>query len=139
MTAVTSTLLLRGLLALLAVYHLGIGIVSIASLRLTAVVTARLYGLSVVESPALRYAVRMLGLYAITLGALLALAARAPSAHRDVIAVVAGLQLARALCRIYFGNELTAAFRLRPRRNLANAALLIGEALVLVACFPAAT
>lgn len=137
MTAETSTQLLRTLLAFLAAYHLGIGLVSVGSLRLTARVTASLYGLSVVESPALGYAVRMLGLYALTLGALLVMAARAPSTHRDVIMVVAGLQLARALCRILFRRELTEAFRVAPQRNVFNASLLIGEALLLVLCLPA--
>jgi|SRR5947208_3265413 len=128
--------ILRALLALLAGYHLAIGVVSVASLRVTARVVAALYGLSVAETPALRYAVRMLGLYALALGALLALAARAPGAHRDVIAVVAGLQLARAACRLLLRHELTAAFQLPMRRNAVHAALLVAEAAVLVACFP---
>ena len=132
-----SSAILRALLALLAGYHLAIGVVSVASLRATARVVGALYGLSVAETPALRYAVRMLGLYALALGALLALAARAPATHRDVIAVVAGLQLARAACRLLLRRELAAAFQLPARRNAINAALLVAEAAVLVACFPA--
>ena len=138
MTELPSVLLLRTLLAVLAAYHLGIGVVSIVSLRLTARLTARLYGLTVVDDAGLRYAVRMLGLYAVALGTLLVLAARSPATHRDIIAVVALLQLARATCRICFGRELADAFRLRPKRNAFNAALLLSEAVVLFACFPAA-
>jgi len=138
MTSMTSSLALRAVLALLAVYHLAIGVVSVSSLTLTARVTARLYGIAVGESPQLRYAVRMLGLYALALGALLALAAWRPSEHREVIAVVCALQLARAGCRVLFRDELTAAFRVPARRNAVGAALLVAEAAVLAVCFPRA-
>jgi hypothetical protein len=138
MTETPSVLILRAVLALLAIYHLGIGVLSIISLRLTARVTATLYGLSVVDDAGLRYAVRMLGLYALSLGTLLLLAVRSPGTHRDIIAVVALLQLARAACRICFRGELAEAFRLPSTRNAFNTALLIGEALVLIACFPTA-
>jgi hypothetical protein len=137
MTALAGSIILRALLAVLAAYHLGIGMLSIASLRLTTTVVKAFYGLSVVDGPGLRYAVRMLGLYAFAVGTLLALAAHAPARHRDVIAVVAGLQVARALCRIVFRRDLGAAFELEPRRNAFNALLLAAEAAILVACFPA--
>ena len=127
---------LRVVLVVLAVYHLGIGVVSIASLRITARVTGRLYGLTVSENSALRYSVRMLGLYAVALGTLLALAARAPGSHRDVIVVVALLQLARALHRVVLRRELYEGFQVPPRRNAFNAALLVAEATVLLACMP---
>jgi hypothetical protein len=134
----SSSVVLRAVLLLLGGYHLGIGAVSVLSLRLTARVTAALYGVSVAESAPLRYAVRMLGLYALALGVLLVLAAREPNAHRDVIAVVAGLQMARALCRLLFRRELAAAFQLPMHRNALNAALLVGEAALLVLCYPTA-
>ena len=138
MSADTSSLVLRALLGVLACYHLGIGIVSVTSLRATARVTGKLYGLSLSESPALGYTVRMLGLYALALGVLLMLAARSPGTHRDLIAVVAGLQLARAACRVLLRRELANAFQLRAQRNAVNVVLLVAEAAVLVACFPAA-
>ena len=125
------------MLALLAAYHLGIGVLSVASLGLTARVTARLYGLDMPDTPALRYAARMLGLYALALGVLLALAARAPAQHREVILVVAALQVARALHRVLLRDELGAAFQLPARRNAFSAAVLVAEAVVLVACLPA--
>jgi len=134
-----ATLLLRSLLALLAVYHLGIGIASVTSMRLTAGITDKLYGLSLKESPSLRYAVRMLGLYALALGALLTFAAKAPTSHREVIAVVAGLQLARGACRLRFRAELSSAFQLASQRNTLNATLLVAEAIALIACLSAAS
>lgn len=138
MTSSASLPILRAVLVMLAAYHLAIGMLSVTSLRVTARVTATLYGLSVAESAPLRYAVRMLGLYAIALGALLTFAARAPATHRDVIIVVAGLQLARALCRLVLQKELSAAFKLRLCRNVFNATLLVGEAALLLLCLPVA-
>ena len=130
-------LALRAVLLLLAAYHLVIGVVSVTSLRATARLTNALYGLSVRDDPQLAYAVRMLGLYALAIGSLLALAARAPSQHRDVIAVVAVLQLMRAASRIVSRRELTRVFSVPARRNALNAALLVVEAAILFLCFPA--
>lgn len=136
MTQVIGPVILRVVLVILAGYHLGIGIISITSLRLTARVVAPLYGLAVAESPALRVAVRMLGLYALAVGTLLSLAARDPQSHRETIIVVAGLQLARAACRLVFRDELQSAFQLRGRRNMINTSLLVAEAIVLMAFLP---
>ena len=130
--------LLRAVLWLLAAYHLAVGVLSVSSLGATGRFTQLLYGLSLGGrvDPAFRYAVRMLGLYALALGALLVLAARDPLGHRDVIAVVAALQLARAGCRLAWGHDLASAFGVPRRRNAVNVALLVAEALVLVAALP---
>jgi hypothetical protein len=133
----TSDAVLRAVLAVLAAYHLGIGAASVASLPATSAVARALYGLSLgPPDPRLRHAVRMLGLYALALGVLLALAARDPRGHRDVIAVVAGLQLARAVCRLRYGGTLAADFGVPRGRNAFNAALLVAEAAALAAAFP---
>lgn len=131
--------LLRAVLALLAAYHLAIGAASVASFGATARLTRSLYGATLGDAaadPRLRYAVRMLGLYALALGTLLALAARDPLAHRPVIAAVAALQSARALCRVAYRRDLAAAFGVPPRRNAVNVALLVAEAAALALAFP---
>lgn len=129
-------LALRAVLVVLAAYHLLVGMVSVTSFRATARLTSALYGLNVRDDPQLAYAVRMLGLYALAVGSLLALAARAPSEHRDVIAVVAVLQLLRAASRLVSRRELTRVFSVPARRNALNAALLVAEAAILFLCFP---
>lgn len=132
-----SETLLRSLLALLALYHLGIGTLSVLWPRAAGRVSAKLYGTNVAESPQLRYGLRMLGLYALAIGSLLVLAAASPGQHRSVIIVAGALQLARAVCRIAFRSELTAAYGISPRRNYLNASLLVAEAFVLAAVLPA--
>lgn len=124
------------MLAFLAAYHLAIGLVSVVSFGASARIAHALYGVDASESPPLRYAVRMLGLYAIALGALLSLSAFNPRENKNVIMIVIGLQLARALCRILFRHELTAALGVPPRRNALNAALLVVESVVLAVTLP---
>jgi hypothetical protein len=132
-----SEIALRAVLALLATYHLGVGLLSVLSPSSAARAAARLYGAAAVETPQLRYGIRMLGLYALALGSLLALATGSPAEYRAVIVVAAGLQLARAVCRIVLREELSAGFSVPERRNYINATLLVAEAVVLLVAFPA--
>ena len=129
-------LALRAVLALLAAYHLGVGLLSVVSPSSAVWVASRLYGTAAVDTPQLRYGVRMLGLYALALGSLLALATASPGEYRAVIIVAAGLQLARAACRVLLRHELAAGFRVPMRRNYINATLLVVEAGVLLIAFP---
>jgi hypothetical protein len=126
-------LLARIVLGVLAVYHLSIGVVSLASHRAATSVVVKLYGVSSLDSaPQLRYATMMLGLQALAIGSLAAVAAWTPFAHRDVIAVLAALQAGRAVYRLVFRRLLREAFGIPVRRNALTAALLIAEAMVLI-------
>jgi hypothetical protein len=129
---------LQGVLALLAAYHLAIGLASVFSFGLTGYATQALYGVSLGDDGEaagvrFRYSVRMLGLYALALGTLLVVAARDPLGHTDIIDVVATLQLARAVCRVIYRRDLAIAFGVPPHRNWINVALLVAEAVALVA------
>jgi hypothetical protein len=127
---------LRGVLGLLAAYHLSIGLLAVFSPRLTARVSGALYALEAADNPQLRYGVRMLGLYALAIGVLLSLALWKPAEYTEVIVVVCGLQLARAACRVLLRHELSAAFNVPPRRNALHASLLLAEACVLAFYIP---
>lgn len=123
----------RGVLWLLAVYHLGIGIASVASHRMTSRIVARLYAGSLGDSEQLRYAVRMLGFYALAIGSLVAVAATEPDAYRPIVAVVAALQAARAVSRLVSWRLLASAFAVTPARNALAASMLVAESLLLLA------
>jgi hypothetical protein len=127
---------LRVVLGLLAAYHLAIGLISVASHRWTARLTRGLYALSMGEDARFRYAVKMLGLYALALGALLALAARDPAAHRPIVAAITFLQAARGLSRLAFRRLLAEGFGVPPRRNAAHACFLMATAALLAWWFP---
>jgi hypothetical protein len=132
----TAEWVLRAVLSVLATYHLGIGAVSVISPAAALRVGRSLYAIDATGTAQLYYAVRMLGLYALAVGALLVPAVLDPRAHLVTIVVVAALQLARALCRVFFRADLAGAFALPARRNAANTAILMAEASVLLLCLP---
>lgn len=119
-------------LGALAAYHLAMGVLSVISLPATARAARTLYGVRLDDAPQLRHAVRMLGLYALAHGALLATAAVRPESSRTIIAVAAALQLARAAMRMGSGRELASAFMVTPTRNAAAIALLLLEGIALL-------
>ncbi|MBC7543853.1 MAG: hypothetical protein H7338_14105 [Candidatus Sericytochromatia bacterium] len=127
---------LQLILAGLALYHLGIGVVAALSGKVTAKAVRGLYGLHLVDSPAFRYATKMLGLYGLTLGGLLANAALNPPAHRDVIVAIIGLQSLRAGFRLMHRRLLAEACAVTARDNLMGVSLLLIEIVLLVAFFP---
>jgi hypothetical protein len=69
---------------------------------------------------------------------MLVLAAWNPSEHREIIIVVAGLQLARAIVRLRDRGLLSRSFGIPGPRNALNVGLLLGESAVLAICFPVA-
>lgn len=123
--------LLALVLALLAAYHLAMGALCLLAPRGAARLAGALYALRTDESPALRHGVRMLGLYALALGALLAVAALDPRGHAEVAWVLAGLQLARAIARLVWRRDLERIFGIPQRRNAISAVVLVVEAAVI--------
>ena len=131
MSAGLQLLLLRGLLGFLAGYHLMIGLASVLSLPATASITRQLYAIELNPGAQFGYAVKMLGLYALVFGGLLAVAAWRPHQSGAVIAGVVVLQFMRAIARAWNAALLTEAFRVSRSRNAAHAALLVAEAVAL--------
>ena len=131
----TNIVLLRIVLVVLAIYHLVAGVASVFSFG-GARWLARVYGANIEETPQLRYAVRMMGLYAFTVGAVLILAAIEPSKYQPLIYIVAGLQVARAVSRVYFRRELEANLGMPAPRNAIAVGLLVSEAVVLLVAAP---
>lgn len=127
---------LRAVLGLLAVYHLAMGLAATFAPRLAARLGRALYALQAEDTPQLRYGLRMLGLYALAIGSLAALAALDPRTHVAIILVIAALQLARATARLVLRRELAAAFGIGSRRSALNAAVLVAQALALTATLP---
>jgi hypothetical protein len=127
---------IRIVLGALACYHLGIGAVSALSLGSTTHVVRKLYGLHLQESPAFRYATKMLGLFALVFGGLLANAALNPSAHRAEILAIIVLQTLRGAFRLWHRDLLAEAFAVTRRENGMAVMLLALEVTLLVAWFP---
>lgn len=130
-------MVLRGVLALLAAYHLSMGIVSVFFQRGAVGLARGLYGVRMEGSgERFDYALRMLGLYALAFGFLLARAAMDPAGHRSVIAAAILLQSVRAASRLASTGTLRAAFGVAPSRNRLSAAALVVQAGLLAWLFP---
>jgi hypothetical protein len=130
-------MVLRGVLALLAVYHLSMGIASVFFQRGAAGLARTLYGVEMEGSgERFGYALRMLGLYALAFGFLLACAAMDPAGHRSVIVAAILLQSVRAVSRLASAGTLRAAFGVAAARNGFSAALLAVQAALLAWLFP---
>lgn len=130
-------LVLRGILALLAVYHLSMGIASVFFQRGAAGLARRLYAIEMEDSgERFGYALRMLGVYALAFGFLLARAAMDPAGHRSVIAAAILLQSVRAASRLASAGTLRAAFGVPASRNRLSAAMLVAQAALLAWLFP---
>lgn len=130
-------IVLRAVLALLAVYHLSMGIVSVFFQRGAEGMVRGLYGVRMEGSgERFGYALRMLGLYALAFGFLLARAAMDPAGHRSVIAAAILLQSVRAVSRLASAGTLRGAFGVGPVRNRLGAAVLVIQAGVLAWLFP---
>jgi hypothetical protein len=127
---------LRILLAGLAAYHLAIGALAVLSYQGTAAAVRTLYGAELDEGAQLRYAIRMLGLYALAFGFLLAAAAREPAAHRHVVLAAALLLIARGLMRLTLARPVAASFGVSARRNRAHAGGLLLLAALLIWWLP---
>lgn len=130
-------IVLRAILALLAVYHLSMGITSVFFQRGAEGLARGLYGIEMEGSgERFSYALRMLGLYALAFGFLLARAAMDPAGHRSVIAAAILLQSVRAASRLVSAGTLRAAFGVAPARNGLSAAALVTQAALLAWLFP---
>jgi hypothetical protein len=130
-------MVLRGVLALLAAYHLSMGITSVFFQRGAEGLARGLYGIEMEDSGArFAYALRMLGLYALTFGYLLARAAMDPAGHRSVIVAAILLQSVRAVSRLASAGTLRTAFGVAQARNRLSAAALVAQAALLTWFFP---
>jgi len=126
--------IIQVMMGLLAVYHLGIGVVSVSSIHWTAKVTGRLYAIRVKEDPQLSYAIKMLGLYALTLGGLYAYAASHLVSARPIVVAAIFLQMMRGAFRLIFWKHVTGAFEISPTRNATFAILILMGAALLAFC-----
>src|SRR5689334_3797086 len=125
-------LLAQVVLVVLTIYHLITGV-----LALVAPATARrlvrvVYGAQLVDAAPMDYAVSMIGAQAIAIGLLAAVATTDPVRYRAVVAVLALLQLLRALVRIGRARLLRDALGVATDRNAVMIAVLLAEVAVLV-------
>jgi hypothetical protein len=126
--------LLKLVLALIAIYHLVLGLATFVSDDLTARLAWQLFGLNLEMTPQLSYIVQLLGVYAITFGVLTAFVARDPLAHRAMLNVVLILYVLRIVNKFLSMGEFTQAFNASTTRIWTDLVLLafFGAAVLLL-------
>jgi hypothetical protein len=118
-------------LALLAAYHLVMGLVALLAPRTAGRLVGAFYGATLGDSPQLRYATSMIGALALSVGVMLVGGFLISEATRWIIVAVIVLQLSRLYCRIRDRRLLAAAFGVTSRRNALAAAVLGLEIVIL--------
>lgn len=117
----------------LAVYHLAIGALSLASPPRLARFARSFYGFELALDAQSVAMLRALGLYALFTGAVLCVALSDLVRYRPLLLCVAGLQLLRAVHRLTQSDALHQGLAVSAARNRFNAALLLLEAAILIA------
>ncbi len=125
------THLTTAVLALLCVYHLVIGALSVGAPHLAARFARGVYGFSLRLDAQSTSMLRALGLYALFTGAVLGLTLWDVARWRPILLCMAGLQLARAVHRLRAEEVVVDGLGASPSRNRLNAGLLLAEAIIL--------
>jgi hypothetical protein len=121
----------RAVLALLAAYHLGTGLLGlIAPARARRLVRA-LYAADLRDAAQMDYVVAMIGAQAVAIGVLAGVATADPARNRAIVGGLALLQLLRAATRVARSRTLRDALGVPTRRNAIMIVALLLEVVIL--------
>ncbi|MFT7624608.1 MAG: hypothetical protein ACI9WU_003796 [Myxococcota bacterium] len=124
---------LRIVLGILCAYHVGIGLISVASTELTAEFAHWFYGTESLRVDAqLIYSLKALGMYALFTASVIALPLRSPRRFLPVVYCVVFLQSMRAVSRLVFFDVLHDGLGVSWSQNIFNVGLLLVEVGLLV-------
>lgn len=126
--------ILRIVLAMIAIYHVVLGLATFVSDDLTTRLAWQLFGLHLDMTPQLSYIVQLLGVYAITFGVFTAYVARDPFANRAMLNVIVILYVLRVVNKFLSMGEFTQAFNASMTRVWTDVVLLafFGAAVLLL-------
>jgi hypothetical protein len=125
--------LLKLVLWILCIYHVGIGLLSCLAPETTVSLGEVLYGVRVDASAAqFAYMLKALGMYALFTGGLMAVALTDPRRYRHLLVAAGALLIMRATTRLLFFDTLHEAFAVTWGHSLINVSLLLSKAGVLL-------
>jgi hypothetical protein len=130
----TPVTVLKGFLWFIAVFHVFVGLSLNLSPRLTQAI-ADAYGARVSWTPQLVYILKPLGAFMIAFGILAAAATRDPVRYSVIVLGFVILFAIRALQRIVFLQDVSAAFVIPPSRVVLQAIVMGGLAVALFAVY----
>ena len=123
----------QAVLALLAAYHLGTGLLALIAPAGARRFARALYSADLRENGQMDYVVAMIGAQAVAIGVLAAVAAVDPVRNRAIVGGLALLQFLRAATRVARAGTLRDALGVPPRQNAMMIAVLLAEVAVLAA------
>ena len=127
------TLAAQAVLALLAAYHLGTGLLALMAPAGARRFARALYAADLRDNGQMDYVVAMIGAQAVAIGVLAAVATVDPVRNRAIVGGLALLQFLRAATRVARAGTLRDALGVPPRRNAIKIAVILAEVAVLAA------
>lgn len=111
---------LRALLWLICIYHVGFGLLANAPSDLMHRCAASLLGINLPVDAALDYVIKPFGIYVMTFGVMMGVAAWNPVKNRSLISIGVVLFALRIAQRLLNLDGMQQAFNITPSRNLAT-------------------
>lgn len=115
---------LRALLWLICAYHVGFGLLANLPSDVMRRCAIALLGISLPTDAALDYVIKPFGIYAMTFGVMMGVAAWNPAKNRALISVGVVLFALRIVQRLLNMDAMQQAFNITPSRNLATVAVV---------------
>ncbi len=106
----------KALLWFMAIYHVLVGVLLIVSGELSIRFASLVLAYAIEPSPALGVAGEVLGCYMIAFGLMLAVVARNPERHRDLLLVAAAFVAVRVVQRVVFADKVIEVFAVPEAR-----------------------
>jgi hypothetical protein len=128
--------ILKALLWLVCVTHIGMGLAGVFSPPLAEQVVKGFYGATVEVTPALVHLMRIIGAYMIAMGILAGVAACDPERNRPFIIAIAILLVIRVGQRLVHADEIHATFAISQARIWGQAAYFAAIAGALLYLMP---
>jgi hypothetical protein len=120
----------------ICIYHIVLGACGFLSEDLAVRLADLLYGMKVDPTPQLSYMVKLLGIYAVLFGLLVATAALAPERHSTLLNLIIVLYGLRILNRMVYSRLYAQAFAVTPTRFWVETALLLAFGLAVALLKP---
>ena len=115
---------LRTLLWLICIYHVGFGLLANAPSDLMRQCAVSMLGINLPANAALDYVIKPFGIYVMTFGVMMGVAAWNPVKNRALISVGVVLFVLRIAQRLLNLEAMQQAFGVAPSRNLATVAVV---------------
>jgi len=117
-------LFLKIVLWLICLYHVFMGVAAFLSEDMAVWLADVVFGISLPVTPQISYLAKLLGVYVVVFGLMVAVAAFDPARHLSLLNIVIILYALRILNKLVFADLFTTAFAAPPYRTWLDIAML---------------